>query len=118
MVPDHDAVYERTVVLDVSSIEPQVAKPHAVDNVCSVREIEGIPVHQAFIGTCTNGRTEDFEVAARILKGRKVSPEVRLVCTPGSRKIYLECLKKGYIETLISAGACVTNPGCGPCVGT
>lgn len=115
---DSDAVYEREVRLNVSGLEPQVAKPHAVDNVCGVSEVVGTPVQQAFLGTCTNGRVEDFEIAARILKGRKVSSQFRLICTPGSRHIYLECLKKGYIETLVEAGACVTNPGCGPCVGT
>ena len=116
--PDPDAIYEKQVILDISNLSPQVSKPHSVDNVCDIKEVEGIPIQQAFIGTCTNGRTTDFEIAAKILKGKKVSPSTRLICTPGSRKIYLECLKKGYIETLVSAGACITNPGCGPCVGT
>ena len=118
VLPDSDAQYIEEISLDVSNLQPQVAKPHTVDNVVDVNEVEGIPVRQAFIGTCTNGRVEDFEVAARILEGNPVHKDVRLICTPGSRKIYLECLKKGIIEILVKSGACVTNPGCGPCVGT
>ena len=116
--PDKDAIYEKEIILDISNLSPQVAKPHSVDNVCDVNEIEGIEINQGFIGTCTNGRVSDFEIAAKILKGKKIKKGVRLICSPGSREIYIECLKKGYIETLIEAGACVTNPGCGPCVGT
>ncbi len=116
--PDKDAIYEREVEIDIAKISPQVAKPHTVDNVSDIEEVAGIEIQQAFIGTCTNGRTEDFAIAASILNGRKVKKGVRLICTPGSRAIYLECLKKGYIQTIIEAGGCVTNPGCGPCVGT
>lgn len=116
--PDNDAEYEKIINLDISNISPQVAKPHRVDNVVNIEEIEGIEINQGFIGTCTNGRLEDFEIAAKILKGKKIKNGVRLICTPGSRSIYLECLKKGYIEILVSAGGCVTNPGCGSCVGT
>jgi len=115
---DPDASYLRTVRLDVSSLGPLVATPHAVDAVSPVEEVAGTPVQQAFLGTCTNGRVDDFEVAARILKGRKVNSGVRFICAPGSRQILLECLRRGYLETLLAAGACVTNPGCGPCVGT
>jgi len=115
---DSDALYEKEIVLDVSNLKPQVAKPHSVDNVCDIDEVEGIKINQAFIGTCTNGRVEDFKVVAEILNGRKVNPDVRFICTPGSRNIYLECLKRGYIEILLKSGACITNPGCGPCVGT
>ncbi|MCD6407895.1 3-isopropylmalate dehydratase large subunit [bacterium] len=116
--PDEDAEYEKTVEINVSNLSPQIAKPHTVDNVCDIEEVEGIEIHQGFIGTCTNGRVEDFKIAAKILKGKKVKKGVRLICTPGSKRIYLECLKKGYIEILLQAGACITNPGCGPCVGT
>jgi len=118
VIPDRDAVYEREVEIDISGLSPQVAKPHTVDNVSDIEGVEGIEIQQGFIGTCTNGRGEDFAVAAKILKGRKVKTGVRLICTPGSRAIYLECVKKGYIQTIIEAGGCVTNPGCGPCVGT
>lgn len=116
--PDKDAVYEREIEIDISKISPQVAKPHTVDNVVDIEEAEGIEIHQGFIGTCTNGRVEDFAIAASILKGRKIKKGVRLICTPGSRQIYLECVRKGYIQTITEAGGCVTNPGCGPCVGT
>ncbi len=115
---DSDAVYEKKVDMNVSRLSPQVAMPHTVDNVADVGKIKGIPVQQAFIGTCTNGRTEDFAVAARILKGRKIKKGTRLICSPGSRSIYLECLKQGYIQDIVQAGGCVTNPGCGSCVGT
>ncbi|HOK56425.1 MAG TPA: 3-isopropylmalate dehydratase large subunit [bacterium] len=116
--PDKDATYESIFNFDISNISPQIAKPHQVDNVCNVEEVEGTEINQGFIGTCTNGRVSDFEIAAKILKGKKIKKGIRLICTPGSREIYLECLKKGYIEILIESGACVTNPGCGPCVGT
>ncbi|HRR95197.1 MAG TPA: 3-isopropylmalate dehydratase large subunit [Candidatus Ratteibacteria bacterium] len=116
--PDNDANYEKIYNFDVSELSPQVAKPHTVDNVSDINEVEGIEIHQGFIGTCTNGRTSDFEIASKILKGKKIKKGVRLICTPGSRKIYLECLKNGYIDALLEAGAIITNPGCGPCVGT
>ncbi|HOL66089.1 MAG TPA: 3-isopropylmalate dehydratase large subunit [bacterium] len=118
VVGDDGAEYEKEVVIEAGTLPPQIARPHAVDNVVDVTEVAGLPIQQAFIGTCTNGRVEDLAVAAKILTRRKISPGVRLICTPGSRRILLECLRKGYLETLISAGACVTNPGCGPCVGT
>ncbi|MCM8767199.1 MAG: 3-isopropylmalate dehydratase large subunit [Candidatus Omnitrophica bacterium] len=116
--PDKDAIYEKEFILDISNLKPQVAKPHNVDNVCDINQVEGIEINQGFIGTCTNGRVSDFEIAAKILKGKKIKNGVRLICTCGSREIYIECLRKGYIEVLIESGACVTNPGCGPCVGT
>lgn len=115
---DEDAEYEDIREYDLSNLTPQVARPHTVDNVCSVEEIIGTPVDEVFIGTCTNGRLEDLEVAAKILKGRKVAHGLKVIITPASRKIYLDALKKGYIETFIDAGASVNNPGCGPCVGT
>ncbi|MCX7706233.1 MAG: 3-isopropylmalate dehydratase large subunit [bacterium] len=115
---DADAIYVNEVHLDVSKLEPLVAKPHTVDNVCPVEEIKGTKINQAFIGTCTNGRLEDLAIAAKILRGKKVHPDVRTIITPGSRKIYLEAMKKGYIRIFMESGCCVTNPGCGPCVGT
>ncbi|MCM8824724.1 MAG: aconitase family protein, partial [Candidatus Omnitrophica bacterium] len=118
VIADRDASYVNEIELDVSRLEPLVAKPHAVDNVCEVEEVRGTKINQAFIGTCTNGRIEDLAVAAKILKGRKVHSDVRAIITPGSRKIYLEAMKKGYIKIFMESGCCVTNPGCGPCVGT
>ncbi|MEA3489906.1 MAG: 3-isopropylmalate dehydratase large subunit [Candidatus Omnitrophota bacterium] len=115
---DEDARYLMTLEYDLSDLAPQVAMPHTVDNVCGVEEVEGTPVDEVYIGTCTNGRLEDLETAARILKGRRAAKRVKLIITPASRNIYLEALKKGYVETFMSAGAIVNNPGCGPCVGT
>ncbi|MFA5645865.1 MAG: 3-isopropylmalate dehydratase large subunit [Candidatus Ratteibacteria bacterium] len=116
--PDSDATYTAKKVLDISTLVPLVAKPHTVDNVVEVGELSNVKIQQAFIGTCTNGRLNDMRSAAAVLKGRKVSPDVRVIVTPGSRTIYLESLREGLIETFIESGCCVTNPGCGPCVGT
>ncbi|MFQ5952691.1 MAG: 3-isopropylmalate dehydratase large subunit [Candidatus Omnitrophota bacterium] len=115
---DPDAHYAQVREYDVSELSPQVARPHTVDNVCDIEEVAGTPIDQVYIGTCTNGRLEDLEIAAGILKGRQVAPELKLIVTPASQKIYIEAIKKGHIETFIEAGAVVNNPGCGPCVGT
>src|SRR5690606_1037762 len=98
--------------------EPQVAKPHTVDNVSPISEVAGTPIQQAVIGTCTNGRLEDLRIAASILAGRKIHPNVRLIVAPASRTVLLEAIKEGIISTLVEAGAAVVTPGCGPCVGT
>ncbi|MFH1665644.1 MAG: 3-isopropylmalate dehydratase large subunit [Candidatus Omnitrophota bacterium] len=115
---DKDAVYVEKRKYDISGLSPQVAMPHTVDNVRNVEEVGDIPISEVCIGTCTNGRLEDLEVAAGILKGKKIAHGLKLIITPASRKIFLDALKKGHIETFISAGAVVNNPGCGPCVGT
>ncbi|RLI73012.1 3-isopropylmalate dehydratase large subunit [Archaeoglobales archaeon] len=115
--PDEDAAYEKEFFFDVSELEPVVSKPHNVDNVATISEVEGIEVNQVFIGTCTNGRLSDIEITARILKGNKVNKNIRLIVGPASRKIYLEALKRGYLETIINAGGLAIPPGCGPCVG-
>lgn len=112
------ADYESTIEIDVSKLEPQIALPHKVDNVVGISEIGDIPIHQGFIGTCTNGRLEDLEIAANILRGRTIHPRVRLIVGCASKKIYLEAIKRGIIEDLINSGATVIAPGCGPCVGT
>jgi homoaconitate hydratase family protein len=114
---DRDAAYEATLKYDLSSLEPQLACPHAVDNVKPVREVEGKPFHQALIGTCTNGRLEDLEAAAKILKGRKIHSSVRALVLPASRAVYLEALRQGLLEILSEAGCVILNPGCGPCLG-
>lgn len=114
---DPDAIYEAVFSYDVSSIEPQVACPHSVDNVKPVSAVEGNPFHQALIGTCTNGRLEDLEVAARILKGKKIHPRVRALVLPASAEVYVEAVKKGLIAVLAEAGCVILNPGCGPCLG-
>ncbi|HZK18825.1 MAG TPA: 3-isopropylmalate dehydratase large subunit [Clostridia bacterium] len=115
---DDNAVYESVKTYDVSGLEPQVAKPHRVDNTADIGEVEGTPVHQAVIGTCTNGRLEDLKIAANILKGKRVNRNVRLIVAPASRKIYLDAIEQGIISALVEAGAAVVTPGCGPCVGT
>ncbi|MCL2818857.1 MAG: 3-isopropylmalate dehydratase large subunit [Actinomycetia bacterium] len=116
--PDEDAVYARIIDIDVSDIGRQVAKPHAVDNVVPLDEVAGTPIAQGVIGTCTNGRLNDLAVAAKILEGKTIHPDARLVIAPASRDIYLDAIKEGYIQTFVEAGASVVTPGCGPCVGT
>lgn len=115
---DSDAVYARVKEYDVSSLPPQVARPHRVDNVCPVDEVAGTPIQQAVIGTCTNGRLEDLRIAADILRGRKIHRDVRLIVAPASKTIYLDAIREGIIQDLVEAGAAVVTPGCGPCVGT
>ncbi len=117
LVGDSDPVYSKSLVLDVSDLEPQVACPSAVDNVKRLKEVEGIIVNQVFLGSCTNGRIEDLRVAAEIVKGKKVKRGTRMIVTPASRKIYLQALEEGLITIFLKAGCVVCNPGCGPCVG-
>jgi len=114
---DPDAVYEKELEFDVSNLEPTVSFPHTVDNTKPMSEIKGVKIHQAVIGTCTNGRLEDLEIAAKILKGRKRHPDTRLIVVPASREVYKLALQKGILEILNDAGASINNPGCGPCVG-
>lgn len=115
---DSDAKYCLVKKYNASKITPQVAMPHTVDNVVSLKEVKGKRIDEAFLGTCTNGRLDDLKVAAKILKGRKVNPEVKFIVAPASRRIYLEALKLGLIDIFIKAEAVVISPGCGPCVGT
>jgi 3-isopropylmalate/(R)-2-methylmalate dehydratase large subunit len=115
---DPDAVYAKVLEYDVSRLEPQVAKPHTVDNVSPISEVAGTPIQQGFIGTCTNGRIEDLRIGAQILKGRKIDRNTRLIVAPASRQVMLQALREGLIQTYVEAGAAVVTPGCGPCVGT
>jgi 3-isopropylmalate/(R)-2-methylmalate dehydratase large subunit len=114
---DKDAAYKDEYNIEVTDIEPQIALPPVVDNVKSVSIVEGKPIDQAFLGTCTNGRLEDIEIAVKILKGKKVAKNVRLIVTPASQEIYFAALAKGYLQELVKAGAAVCNPTCGPCIG-
>ncbi|MEM3715719.1 MAG: homoaconitase large subunit [Candidatus Bathyarchaeia archaeon] len=114
---DPDAKYERTLEFDVSNLEPMIACPHSVDNVKPVKEVEGVKIDQAFLGSCTNGRLEDLEIAARILRGRRVKKGVRMLVTPASSEVYLEALRGGILEVFVRAGAYVCNPTCGACFG-
>ncbi len=114
---DPDAEYERVIDYDVTNLEPQIACPHTVDNVKTVKEVEGKKIDQAFIGTCVNGRMEDLQIAADILRGKKIAKTVRLLVIPASMKIYMDAIRKGIIEVLVNSGAVILNPGCGPCLG-
>ena len=114
---DPDARYERTIAIDVSSLVPLVACPHTVDNVKPVTAVEGSPVHQVVIGSCTNGRLDDLAEAAGIVKGRHVAAGTRMLVFPASAKIYAEAMQLGYLADFMAAGAVVMNPGCGPCLG-
>ncbi|MEW6606228.1 MAG: 3-isopropylmalate dehydratase large subunit [bacterium] len=112
---DEDAKYEKEIKIDVSTLKPMVSLPHTVDNVKAVEELKDVKVNQVLIGTCTNGRIEDLRIAAKILKGKKIKS--RLLITPASRKIFLQAIQEGLIETFIEAGGVINPPGCGPCVG-
>jgi 3-isopropylmalate/(R)-2-methylmalate dehydratase large subunit len=114
---DEDASYCDIKEYDVSVMEPMVAFPHLPENTKAVIEATDIVLDQVVIGSCTNGRIEDLEVAATLLKGHKVHPEIRVIILPGTQGIYLDALRKGYIETFIEAGAVVSTPTCGPCLG-
>lgn len=114
---DDDAKYERVIEIDASEIEPCVSCPHTVDNVKFAKELGDIKVNQVFVGTCTNGRIEDLRMVAKVLKGNKKHPNVRMIIVPASPKIYLQAVKEGLIETFVEAGATFLPAGCGPCVG-
>ncbi|MDH5364968.1 MAG: 3-isopropylmalate dehydratase large subunit [Dehalococcoidia bacterium] len=112
-----DAEYAKIIKCDVSKIEPQVAFPHLPSNVKPISQVGDIKLDQVVIGSCTNGRLDDLRVAAKLLKGRQIHPEIRCIIIPGSQKVYLDALREGLIETFIEAGAVVSTPTCGPCLG-
>ena len=114
---DKDAVYERTVEFDVSKMEPQVACPSSVDNVKPVSEVGNMPIEQAFIGSCTNGRIEDLRLAAQVMKGKQVKDGVRALVIPASQEVYRQALNEGLMEIFTDAGAIVCGSACGPCLG-
>ena len=115
--PDEDAVYERIIEIDASTIEHTVSCPHTVDNTKLAKDLHDIKVNQVYVGTCTNGRIEDMRTVASILKGRKVHDGVRMLICPASREIYKQALKEGLLEIFIDSNAVILPPGCGPCVG-
>ena len=115
--PDEDALYSKELTYNLEEISPVVAFPHTVDNVKPIDEIKDLKIQQCLIGTCTNGRLSDFQIAAKILKGKKVHPDVRLLILPSSRKVYLDAVNEGIIDILVEAGGLVLPPGCGPCLG-
>jgi len=114
---DRDALYAQVIEVDVSKLEPQVAFPHLPSSVRPLSQVGEIPIDQAVIGSCTNGRLEDLQVTAQVLRGRKVHPYVRCIVIPGSQAVYLEAVRQGLVETFIEAGAAVSTPTCGPCLG-
>jgi homoaconitate hydratase family protein len=114
---DPDARYESVLACDLGALEPMVACPHTVDNVKPVSAVAGKTVHQVLIGTCTNGRLEDLEAAAAILKGRRARAGVRVLVIPASWEVYREALKSGALAALVDAGCVILNSGCGPCLG-
>ena len=115
---DADASYSRVIEIDAASIQPKIAIPNSPDDVHDVKKYVGTKITYAFIGTCTNGRLDDLQVAASILKGKQIAPGVRMVIAPASRQVLIDALKDGTIQTLIEAGATIINSGCGPCVGS
>lgn len=115
--PDPDAKYDQVIEVDVSALVPQIAKPHTVDNVRPISEVTNVKLNQIVIGSCTNGRLDDLESAAKILKGKKVAKDVRMLIFPASWRIYREALKRGYITDLMEAGAVIMNSNCGCCLG-
>ncbi len=117
VLSDPEAEISESMQFEFSNLGPQVAKPHAVDNVVAVEEVEGVPVDQVFIGSCTNGRMEDLQEAERVLAGKKASDDVRLIIAPASREVYIEASESGILASLARSGAIILNPGCGPCLG-
>ncbi len=115
--PDAGASYARTLRIDAAALEPVVALPHLPDRVKPAGAVGGLQIQQVFIGSCTNGRLRDMALAAAVLRGRRVHPEVRLIVIPASYEVYSECLRRGYVQTFVDAGAVVTTPSCGPCLG-
>jgi len=118
VAPDADAKYCQTVEIDLSALKPVVAFPHLPENTKAVADIkEPVRIDQVVIGSCTNGRLEDLEIAAGIFKGHKVHPDVRCIVIPGSQAVYKEAMHRGYLDTFIDAGCVVSTPTCGPCLG-
>ena len=117
IAPDDGAAYAREVAIDAAALGPRVALPHQVDNVVPVAEAKGVTVHQVFLGSCTNGRLEDLELFADLVRGKKKHPNVRVIVTPASRRVALEASRRGVLAELLEFGAGVQNTGCGACVG-
>ncbi|MBS7615456.1 3-isopropylmalate dehydratase large subunit, partial [Candidatus Bathyarchaeota archaeon] len=117
LTSDKDASYEREVEVNLEKLGSQVACPHSVDNVKLVKDVEGTQIDQAFIGSCTNGRLEDLELAAKFLKGKRIAKNVRLIVSPASQDVYMQALQRGLFEVFLKAGALVCNPTCGACFG-
>ena len=117
LAADADALYEKTIKINAAKLEPTVSKPHTVDNTTLAKDLKSTKIQQVVVGTCTNGRLEDLAVAVSILKGKRPAKTVRLIIAPASRRVMLAAIEKGYIKTLVEAGAIILPPGCGPCLG-
>lgn len=115
--PDEDAVYERIIEIDASKIKHTISRPHTVDNTKTIDELPKTTVNQVFVGTCTNGRIEDLRIVAKVLKGKTINPDVRMLISPASKTIFQQALKEGLIDIFVEANATILAPGCGPCVG-
>ncbi len=115
--PDEDAIYEQTITIDLSKVRPTVSFPHLPDNTRIIDEIKDVKIDQVVIGSCTNGRFSDLEIASKIIKGKKVAKGIRVIVIPGSQDVYLKCLEKGIIKDFIEAGCVFSTPTCGPCLG-
>ena len=116
-VADDDAAYDQVIDIDLSEIEPTVAVPHLPENAHPARELADVKIDQCVIGSCTNGRMGDMRIAAQVLEGRHVHPDVRTIVIPATQDIYLQCVREGLVETFVKAGAVVSTPTCGPCLG-
>lgn len=114
---DADAEYDQVYNIDLSALKPTVAFPHLPGNSRTIDEVGDVPIQQSVIGSCTNGRLSDMRIAAEILEGKRVHPDVRCIIVPATQQIYKECIKLGYLETFIDAGCVVSTPTCGPCMG-
>ena len=117
ILPDTDAEYERVIEINAEDVPHTVSCPHTVDNTADVKDLKDIKVNQVFVGTCTNGRIEDLRVVAKILKGKTVNPDVRLLICPASKDVFKQALKEGLIDIFVEANAAILTSGCGPCVG-
>jgi len=114
---DSDAVYDREIQINLSSLRPVVALPHLPENVKPVAELPETRIDQVVIGSCTNGRIDDLAQAAKIIAGRKIHPDVRAIIIPGTQEVYMEAIKRGFVSQFVEAGAVVSTPTCGPCLG-
>lgn len=114
---DDDAHYQRVIEVDVSNLEPQVALPYLPSNVRPISQVDPVQVQQVVIGSCTNGRYEDFVEAADLLRGKRIAPDVRLIVIPSTQLIYLQLMEEGILRTFIEAGGVISPPTCGPCIG-
>lgn len=114
---DPDAEYEKVIAIDLSEIQPTVSLPHLPSNTKTVAEVAGMEIQQCVIGSCTNGRISDLRIAAKVMEGKKVADYVRCIVIPATQEVYMQALKEGLVETFISAGAVVSTPTCGPCLG-